>query len=127
MNDMTTIQLIALDLRNKCEGKPDLESRCKAAFTAVADGHWMVAAPGSAGQDICFRGAVGAVLLDPATTAEEQEHIHESLRQLRALSGLMTGMPMNMEEMVKRAEEHPPLPLMKWWHEVRDAVKAGKG
>lgn len=102
-----------------CANEPDLEQRCRKAMRSVAKGYWMLAGDGPREQDMRFRGAIAAVLLDPLTTEEDKTKIKNTLNQLRALSAMMSGLPMDLEAMVKQQEENPPLPLSAWWREVR--------
>ena len=84
-----------------CANEPDFEQRCRKAMRPVAKGFWMLYGDGQREQDLCFRGAVGAVLLDPLTTEEEKEQITNTLNQLRSLGGLLQGLPMDLEAMIK--------------------------
>jgi len=117
------VMLMADECKYACANEPDFEQRCRKAMRKVVGGFYMLAGNGPREQDLCFRGAIGGVMLDPLTTADEKQGIHNTLEQLRALAGLMNGLPMDVEAMAKRADENPPLPLMKWWHDERDKTK----
>lgn len=117
------VQIMAHDMANVCANEPDFEKRCrKALLKAAPCDFWMLHGDGPKEQDLCFRSAIAAVLLDPLTTEEEKGQITNTLEQLRALSGLLTGLPMDVEAMAARSEKEPPLPLMAWWHDARKAV-----
>lgn len=113
------LSIIASECQSACQGEPDLEKRIQKAMSAVAKGHWMFC--GDHEDDLRFRGALGSVLLSPETTPEEKERITDTLKQLRSLSALMQGVPVDTEMMLKEQEDHPPLPLIKWWHEAKAA------
>lgn len=121
MND-AVLHIIASECCRACEGEQDFEARCRKAMKVVVEGHWMLGGNSKADEDLCFRGAVGGVLLSKETTDEEKEKITHTLKQLRALSSLLSGLPMDLERMAREQEESPPLPLMKWWHETKDKV-----
>lgn len=113
------LSIIASECESACKGEPDLEKRVQKAMAVVAKGHWMYCNDDQ--DDLRFRGALGGVLLAPETTQAEKDRITGTLKQLRSLSALMQGVPVDTEAMLKEQEEHPPLPLVKWWHEAKAA------
>lgn len=117
--DTMELQLVAAECKSACAGEPDLEKRIKKAMAVVKDGHWMF--PGERYADLRFRGALAAVMLAEETTEDEKARVSNSLKQLRSLSALLNGIPVDTEAMLKEQEENPPLPLMTWWHEVKPA------
>ena len=129
---MTTVpvevMLMAQDTTGRaCAGEPDFEQRCRKAMRSVIDGHWMVGDRGPKGEDLCFRGAIAGVMLDPLTTEQEKSDIEFTMRQLQALSGLLNGLPMDITKMANQVKDRKPLPLMKWWHELHEETKTGQG
>ena len=119
--DQTTMAIMAQTI--DCKGIADFEQRCRTAMSQVAKcDFWMVFDRGAKGQDMHFRGALAAVMLAPETTEEEKTKMAETMRQFRNIGGLLSGMPMDLEAMLKDQEENPPLPLLKWWHEEREKV-----
>lgn len=109
------LAIIAAECKSACANEPDFEQRCRKAMKAVADSHWMF--PGPSHEDLRYRGAVGAVLMSPETTDEEKERIKYTLSMQRALSAAMSGVPVNMESVLREGIE--PAPLVAWWHESK--------
>lgn len=113
------LSIIGAECKSACEGESDFERRIKKAMSVVANGHWMFC--GDHEEDLRFRGAIAGVLQCPETTDEEKKRIIETISSLRTLGALMAGIPVDMEAMAERMEEHPSLPLVKWWHEAKAA------
>lgn len=114
---MENFHLVAATIQSDCAGEPDLERRFRKAMKAAKD-HWMV----TNDQDQ-FRGAIGAVLLSKETTDDEKERINATVQSLAALNAMISGIPVDVGAMLKRQEEGPePLPLVKWWSEVKEAA-----
>lgn len=109
--------IISTECKAACEGEPDLEKRIRKSMAAVAKGHWMFCSDHE--DDLRFRGAIGGVLLAPETTQEENDRITDTLKQLRSMSALLQGVPVDTETMLQEQKDHPPLPLIKWWHEAK--------
>ena len=91
--------------------------RGRAARQPVANGHWTVM-----DDDLCFRGALEAVLLDPETTEDDKRRITFSLEGLRAVGAMMSGVPVNVEAVLSNPDEIEGIPLIKLWHEAKAAA-----
>jgi hypothetical protein len=113
-SDMAELGIIASDCKHAIAGEPDLEQRIKKAMAVVRESHWLF--PGQHNADKRFRGALAAVMLAPETTDEDKAKITSSLIQLRSLSALLQGMPMDTAAMLREQEANPSLPLMAWWY-----------
>lgn len=83
----------------------------------VANGHWMYVND----EDLCFRGAVAGVLLAEETTEEEKKRLTFTLGQLRSMSAMMSGVPVNIDAVMENPEGIEPVPLVKMWHEAKAA------
>ena len=121
MSDTVGLSIISTECKSACADEPDLEKRIRKSMAVVANGHWMFC--GDHQEDLRLRGALAGVILSPETTEEEKECITRSLKPLRALNALMSGIPVDTEAVLEELGETPILPLMKWWHEA----KAGGG
>lgn len=110
------LMIIANECKSACANEPDLSARIRKAMSAVAKDHWMFSGPHH--ENTRFRGALAAVLLDPQTTEDDKVTITKSMDAVRALSSLMSGVPVDIEEVVKRSDG--ALPLMAMWREERD-------
>lgn len=86
-----------------------LEDRLRAAMR-VTSRHWCVTNP-----DEQLRAAVGAVLV--SASPDESERIEAELANLRSLSALLEGVPVDLER-IEPLEN--PIGVMKLWHEVAD-------
>lgn len=118
MSDNVGLSLIATECRSACAGEPDLERRIRKAMDEVAGGHWMFPTD----DDLCFRGAVGGVMLSPETTDEEKDRIRATLDQMRGMAAMMQGVPVDTEALLKQMEGGPkPVPLVKIWYEAKAA------
>lgn len=104
------LSIIAAECKSACAGESDLEKRISKSMAAVAKGHWMFC--GDHEDDLRFRGAIGGVMLADETTQEEKDRITHILKQLHSLNCLM-----------QEQEANPSLPLVKLWHEAKDAHK----
>jgi len=71
--------------------------------------HWMIL-----DEDLQFRCAVGALLM--IVDEQTQETIKEEMASLKALSALMSGIPVDMERVTVPQN---PLGLMKRWKELK--------
>ena len=71
--------------------------------------HWMIL-----DEDLQFRCAVGALLM--IVDEQTQETIKEEMASLKALSALMSGIPVDMERVTVPQN---PLGLMKRWNELK--------
>ncbi len=107
----------------ECQGidEPDLAERIKACMRRTYD-HWMVI-----DEDMQFRGALAAAMVLSETG--DREHIQASLKPLQALSALMSGVPVDLDRVVREQEAakeagQEPIPLRKLWDDVKAQAKA---
>ncbi len=110
------LSIVAAECKGPCANEPDLLERIKKAMVPVANGHWMVM-----DDDLCLRGALAAVLLDPETTEDDKRRITFTLEQLRSVSAMMSGVPVDVEQALANPEEIEPVPLIKLWQEAKAA------
>ena len=110
------LSIVAAECRGPCANEPDLLERIKKAMQPVANGHWMVM-----DDDLCLRGALAAVLLDPETTEDDRLRITFTLEQIRSLGALISGVPVNVEQALANPDEIEPVPLIKLWQEAKAA------
>ena len=108
------LSIVAADCQGPCTNEPDLLERIKKAMKPVANGHWMVT-----DDDLCFRGALAAVLLDPETTEDDKRRITFTLEQLRSIGAMMSGVPVDVERVLDNSDEIEPVPLIKLWQETK--------
>ena len=112
----TGLAIIATECKMACEGEPNLLKRLEKAMNEVANGHWMFPSD----DDLCFRGAVGGVLMAEETTDEEKEQLEFSLKQLRNVGAMLSGVPIDMDRLIEDNEKGPEvLPLVKMWHKAQ--------
>lgn len=114
----TAAALMASEISDKVKGLDAVEA-LKVAFKN-AHNHWMFTEE----QDQ-FKGAVGAVLIN-LKSGPEFDRVNDALRALGKLSALMgalqTGIPVDIEAMLKAQEEDPKvdlIPLNKMWCDVK--------
>ncbi len=109
MSDVQLMLVIA-DAKSALERSEEttLEGRLRVAMTAAAN-HWSVLE-----EDTQFRGAVAAVY-DEAEI-EDAERIRQALSALNTLSAVMSGVPVDFEQIL--AVENP-LRLMPLWREIK--------
>ena len=88
--------------------------RIKKAMRPVANGHWMVT-----DDDLCFRGALAAVFMDPLTTDEDRQRMEFTLTQMRSLGALMSGVPVDVGRVLDNPDEIDRVPLVKFWNEAK--------
>ncbi len=86
-----------------------LEARLKAAMQLTKDGHWLLSS-----EDENFRCAVGAVMLN--ASPDERERIEADLRGLKALSAMISGVPVDLSRI--EVPENP-LGMMAMWREIK--------
>ena len=110
------LSIVAAECQGPCANEPDLLERIKKAMQPVANGHWMVT-----DDDLCLRGALAAVLLDPETTEDDKQRITFTLEQMCAINAMMTGVPVDVEQALANPDEIEPVPLIKLWHEAKAA------
>ena len=105
------LMLVMVEARGAIKPEDSLEDRCRSAMKVSAH-HWMVL-----DQDVQFRAAIAAVY--ESATDDEQERIKDELDNLRALNAMMTGVPVDFDN-VKPVEN--PIGLNKMWREVTSDV-----
>lgn len=112
------VTIAAKSIKNQLDSTATLEERCRQAFRVAIteDGgpFWMCA---NLDLDTKFRSAVVAVLL--GATKEEKGKITHALKPLQALSAILRGVPVDLENV----DIENALPLMKWYHEEDDKIK----
>ncbi len=108
MND-TVFMIAVTEAKQAAKDQKTLEERLIAAMKATKD-HWMLT-----DEDGRFRAAVGAVLL--LSEAEDRGRIESEIKQLRILSAMMNGVPIDFER-VEKLEN--PIGLMKMWHKIKE-------
>lgn len=113
--DEAGLSIIAAECARDCEGESDFLERIRKAMKPVANGHWMYVND----EDLCFRGAIGGVLLAEETTEEERRRIIFTLKQLRSLGAMMSGVPVDIGAVASNPEEIEPVPLVKLWDEAK--------
>lgn len=97
-----------IEAKEAAKNESTLEGRLKAAMNATKD-HWVLT-----DEDGRFRAAVGAALL--LSDDDDQERITKEMAQLRTLSAVMSGVPINFEG-IETIEK--PIGLMKMWHDAK--------
>ena len=110
------LSIVAAECKDPCANESDLLERIKKAMKPVANGHWMVM-----DEDMCMRGALAAVLLDPETTEDDKRRITFTLEQLHAIGAMISGVPVDVERALDNPDEIEPVPLVKLWHEAKAA------
>lgn len=110
------LSIIGTECKEACKGEPDLEKRIRKAMKVVAKGHWLFS-----DDDLLLRGALAGVLLAPETTEEEKTRLTKTLEGLRALSAMMSGVPVDLDAIAEQQKIYEPVPLAKWWHEEKAA------
>ena len=111
------LSLIAAECKTACANEPDVTERLKKSMRKVASGHWM-----GGNEDVWLRGAIGGVLLSDETTDDDAARIKQSLEEMRALSAMLSGVPVDMEglsALIDRRDDTEPLQLMKIWDDVK--------
>ena len=111
----TELAIAAQIMQPACKGEPDLIERIKKAMTE-AQSYWA-----STDDDLRFRGALGAVLLE-TSAADEKQRLEGSIKALKNLGALFSGVPVDLERMVAELDEVEIIPLHQMWQDA----KAGK-
>ncbi len=113
MNEALLV-IIASDCQRPCANEPNLMERIKKAMKPVVNGHWI-----TTDEDLCIRGALAAVLMDPKTTEDDKRRITFTLEQLRSIGSMMSGVPVDVEVALANPDEIEPVPLFKLWQEAK--------
>lgn len=108
MND-AVFMIAVTEAKAAAKNETTLEGRLEAAMNATKD-HWLLT-----DEDGRFRAAKGAVLL--LGEAEDKERIKFEIKQLRTLSAMMSGVPIDFE---KIEELKNPIGLLKVWQEIKE-------
>jgi hypothetical protein len=97
-----------------------LENKIKAAMRAVIDKSWM-----DTNDDSMMRAALAAVLLDVGKDSPDYQRVVDSVEALRKFSAFLAasqaGLSVDIESVLPKEGDDPALPLVKWWHEAKDA------
>ena len=109
-------RMIEAENREALSAAGSLEERIRIAMRAGAK-HWMFT-----DDDSQFRGSLGAAML--SSTEDERDAIVRSLQPLQTLSAALNGVPLDWDA-VADGRESAPLPLLKWWHEEKEASDDG--
>lgn len=115
MND-AAVTITATGLRDSIPQDVPLEDKLRFAMRKVREPNGAAFMCGN--DDQMFRGAVGAVML--MCSEEERERIEFDLRNLKILSAMMSGIPVDVDA-IKVAEK--PLGLVGMWHESKGPAK----
>lgn len=103
--------LVIAECQTPCADEPDVVERLRKAMKAARDHHMVT------DEVTQFRGAVGAVLLDPLTTDEEKRRLEREINVLRALGAAQSGVPVNFGALLPE-EDYEPIGILKIWHET---------
>ena len=117
MTEMVMVQIISAECQSIKES--DLSERIRQCMR-LAYGHWMTTE-----EEVQFKGALaGAMLL---SDEKDTELIVDSLKPLKALSALMSGVPVDMTRVLEDVDLDKVIPLRKLWDDVkkedRDATR----
>jgi len=111
----TTAAMICVHhVRPALKGITDLDERVRAAFKE-AQSFWA-----STDEDIRYRGAVAAVVLE---TTDQKGRLERSIKIVSSLGALMVGVPVNLELLEGELKAFKPVPLVGMW---KDAVKEAR-
>lgn len=99
--------LVAMEAKMAIKPEDSLEDQCRAAMKA-AKGHWMVL-----DEDTQFKGAVAAIY--ELSDEETRGRIVVELEALKALSALLSGVPVDFENVTIPDN---PIGLRDLWQEV---------
>jgi hypothetical protein len=106
----TALMIAVSDIRSSCAGEPDIMERLRKAMRK-AQHFWM-----STDDDLRFRGAVGAAMLE--SSPEEQERIKRSVQSLRSFSAMLSGVPVDTDAMIAQMGDDN-IPLIAMWNEAK--------
>lgn len=114
-HDMIELQIAASSLRDRIPKDQPLEARVEFAMRQVnsqeRDLFWMTVRPSD---DLKLRTALAAVML--AGDDEDRVMIERSLKPLKAMSALISGVPVDFEAI----DMEGILPLMKLYNEAKE-------
>ena len=109
--------IVAADCKEACANEPDLEARIRKAMKPVAKTHWMFASDHQ--EEVRFKGALAAVLFDPATTPADKDLITRSMKAAATMGALLNGVPVDLEQALK--DNEGCLPLIRMWKDAKEA------
>ena len=109
--DEVGLHIIASEMNDACKAEPDLLERIRIAMRG-AQNHWMVT-----NEQEQFRGALAAAML--ASSEDEKDRITRSLQPMKALSAMMSGVPVDFDAVAKSMGAEDLIPLKKMWDEIR--------
>ncbi len=107
-------QIIAAEAELEAIKEHPLEDRLRAAMKSGSN-FWM-----STDDDVRFRGSIAAVMLH--CSEGEREQLSEELRALRDLSALLSGVPVDIEQ-IKQPEN--PIGLVALWRDANHSESIG--
>lgn len=107
----TAILIAAAEARGKVDTTKPLEEQMRAAMEVTKD-FWM-----STDEDVRFKAAVAAVMLENEGNEEVTERINAEMRALNSLAVLMSGIPVDMGRALPD-ESFKPIGLRGLWMEI---------
>ncbi|MEO8039682.1 MAG: hypothetical protein ABI794_13000 [Betaproteobacteria bacterium] len=94
-----------------------IENKVKASMRAVLKGNWL-----ETRDEALFRAGVGGTLLDVGKDSDEGRELTRSMDTLRKHNAAMVAADAGIGVKVPLAAgDHPPLPLLQWWREAKEA------
>lgn len=119
MNISNSMNVAIQEIHSHLKKEQPIRERFKEAAKIAVD-HWLIT-----DEDERFRCAVGAVMLD--ATPEERLIINDEMASLRAMSAMMSGVPVDLEALfgsdpMERIDKF--YGLLAIWKEVRNADNA---
>ena len=109
--NQTMILLAAAEARSKIDTTKPLEEQARAAMEVTKD-FWA-----STDENVRFRGAVAALLLENEGNIDVTERINEEMRGMNALAALFAGVPVDVERALP-PEDFKPIGLRALWMEI---------
>ena len=110
----TDLTIAVQIIQPACKGEPDLIERIRKAMTEAKD-YWA-----STDDDLRFRGALGAALLE-THHPDERRRLEASINAIKNLNALLSGVPVDVERMTSELDEIEVIPLQKMWQEAKAA------
>ena len=103
--------VIEAENREELKAVETIEEKLKIAF-AGARNHWMFT-----DEDTQFKGAIGAAMIGMEPDSEDYRRIECELQNLRNLSAMFSGVPVDVENML--SDEYEPFGLIKMWKDAQ--------
>jgi hypothetical protein len=104
--------IIEASAREAILAADSLEDKFRAAFRE-ANQYFM-----STDDDVRFKGGIGAVMLSVGIDAPEWQRIKIELDQLKILGAMMTGVPVNFEDIPPLPDDFNPIGITTLWKEI---------